>query len=82
MALGLTFIVAISPLAEWNMDMEFPNFLKGVESWAREAEDKAAELTKAMTSFASVGDLVIGINRNCFTPGHRRRVSFPGIVSK
>jgi hypothetical protein len=82
MVLGLTFIVTISPLAEWNMNMEFPDFLKGVESWAREAEDKAAELTKAMTSFASVGDLVMGLIVIALLPSDRRRVSFPGIVSK
>ena len=79
MALGLTFIITISPLAEWNMNMEFPNFLKGVESWAREAEDKAAELTKAMTSFASVGDLVLGLIVIALLPAIGEELVFRGL---
>ena len=61
MAVGLTFIIAMSPLVEWNMNLQFPEFLKGFESWAREAEDQMAELTKIMTNFTSVSDLAIGL---------------------
>jgi len=79
MAVGLTFIVTISPLVEWNMNMEFPDFLKGVESWARDAEDKAAELTTAMTSFASVGDLVLGLIVIALLPAIGEELVFRGL---
>ena len=79
MALGLTFIITISPLVEWNMNMEFPDFLKGVESWARDAEDKAAELTKAMTSFESVGDLVLGLIVIALLPAIGEELVFRGL---
>ena len=59
--LGLTFMISISPLVEWNMTVRFPEFLKDFEIWARDAEDRTAKLTEVMTSFGSVTDLMIGL---------------------
>jgi uncharacterized protein len=61
MALGITFMVAISPLVEWNVNFEFPESLKGFETLVRDAEDKAAKLTEMMTNFGSIGELLIGL---------------------
>ncbi len=79
MALGLTFMIAISPLVEWNMNLNFPEFLKGFESWAREAEDKTAQLTKVMTSFESVGDLVLGLIVIALLPAIGEELVFRGM---
>ena len=79
MAIGLTFMIAISPLVEWNMNIKFPEFLKGFESWARDAEDKTAQLTKVMTSFESTGDLIIGLIVIALLPAIGEELVFRGM---
>jgi uncharacterized protein len=79
MALGLTFMIAISPLVEWNMNIKFPEFLRGFERWARDAEDKTAQLTKMMTSFASTGDLIIGLIVIALLPAIGEELVFRGM---
>ena len=63
-------------------EFKFPGFLKGFESWAREAEDKTAQLTKVMTSFESVGDLVLGFIVIALLPAIGEELVFQGNVSK
>jgi uncharacterized protein len=79
MAIGLTFMIAISPLVEWNMNIKFPEFLKGFERWARDAEDKTAQLTKVMTSFDSTGDLIIGVIVIALLPAIGEELVFRGM---
>jgi hypothetical protein len=79
LALGLTFMISISPLVEWNMHVEFPEFLKGFERWARETEDRTAELTKAMTTFGSRTDLLIGIIVIALLPAIGEELVFRGL---
>ncbi len=76
MAIGLTFMIAISPLVEWNMNIKFPEFLNGFERWARDAEDKTAQLTKVMTSFESTRRFDYRTNSHCLASSDRRRVGF------
>lgn len=79
MGLGITFMVAISPLVEWNMKVQFPEFLKGFETWAREAEDRTAKLTEAMTAFGSVTDLLIGLLVIAILPAIGEELVFRGM---
>ena len=79
MAVGLTFMIAISPLVEWNMNLKFPEFLKEFETWARDAEDKTAQLTKIMTDFGSVGDLMIGLIVIALLPAIGEELVFRGM---
>jgi membrane protease YdiL (CAAX protease family) len=80
MALGITFMVAISPLVEWNMNVKFPEFLKGFETWARDAEDRTAKLTEVMTSFGSVSDLFIGLLVIALLPAIGEELVFRGLI--
>ena len=79
MALGITFMVAISPLVEWNMNMKFPEFLKDFEIWARNAEDRTAKLTEVMTSFGSTSDLIIGLVVIALLPAIGEELVFRGL---
>lgn len=79
MALGVTFMVSISPLVEWNMNLKFPEFLKDFETWAREAEDRTAKLTEVMTSFGSISDLMIGIVVIALLPAIGEELVFRGM---
>jgi membrane protease YdiL (CAAX protease family) len=79
MCLGLTFMISISPLVEWNMNVRFPEFLKEFETWARQAEDRTAKLTEIMTSFGSVTDLLIGIVVIALLPAIGEELVFRGL---
>jgi membrane protease YdiL (CAAX protease family) len=79
MGLGLTFMISISPLVEWNMTVEFPEFLKGFERWARATEDRTAKLTEAMTTFGSETDLLIGIIVIALLPAIGEELVFRGM---
>lgn len=79
MGIGITFIVSISPLTEWNMNLTFPEFLKGFETWARQTEDQAAKLTEAMTRFGSVGDLLFGLVVIAVLPAIGEELVFRGL---
>ena len=60
-------------------EYEISGFFKGFESWARDAEDKAAELTKVMTSFESIGDLVMGLIVIALLPAIGEELVFRGM---
>jgi hypothetical protein len=79
MALGVTFTVSISPLIEWNINMKFPEFLAGFERWARDAEDRATQMTEVMTTFGSLNDLLIGIFVIAFLPAIGEELVFRGM---
>jgi uncharacterized protein len=79
MGIGLTFMIAISPLVEWNMNLKFPEFLKEFETWARDAEHKTAQLTKIMTNFASISDLMIGLVVIALLPAIGEELVFRGM---
>src|SRR5688500_4702926 len=46
---------------EWNAKFDFPEFAQEFETWAREREETAAELTEFLTSFASRGELILAL---------------------
>ncbi len=50
-----SFMVVNSLFIDWNMNMEFPQWLEGFEKWAREKEDDLAEITRFLTEFDSIG---------------------------
>ncbi len=77
--LGITFMVSISPLVEWNINLKFPESLKGFETWAREYEDRATSLTEALTSFNSLGDLMIGLFVIALLPAIGEELVFRGL---
>jgi len=78
--IGIAFQVVLSPVVEWNMNFEFPEFLKGVGEWAREREDALMELTKVLTSFQSQQDLLLGFVVIALLPGIGEELVFRGLI--
>lgn len=78
--LGLTFIIAISPVVEWNMALKFPEFMKDFETWARQEEGRLAKLIEAMTNFTSIGDLFIGLFVVALLPAIGEELVFRGMI--
>lgn len=79
MGVGITFMISISPLVEWNMNIKFPEYLKGFETWARESEDRTAKLTELMTTFGSTGDMLIGVFVIALLPAIGEELVFRGM---
>ncbi|SEJ10299.1 hypothetical protein SAMN05192553_102389 [Cyclobacterium xiamenense] len=63
-----------------NMNMEFPEAWKGLETLLREKEDQLMELTLYLTDFASTGELLMGILVIGVLAGIGEEYLFRGIV--
>lgn len=78
--LGVTFIIAISPIMEWNMRFEFPESMKAFGDWAREQEDNFAEMTKFLTRFESFGGFLLGLLVIAVIPAIGEEFVFRGLI--
>ena len=78
--IGLTFPIAISPLAEWNLNFQFPELLKGFEDWALKEEERLARLTALITDFDTTAGLLIGILVIALLPAIGEELVFRGMI--
>jgi uncharacterized protein len=78
--IGIGFQVVLSPIVEWNMTFEFPEFLKAFGEWARSREDALIELTKVLTNFQSQQDLLLGFVVIALLPGIGEELVFRGLI--
>lgn len=76
----IPFILALSPITEWNMTFEFPESLKSFGDWARAQEDKLAEMTKFMTKFESFGSFALGLIVIAVLAGIGEEFVFRGLI--
>ncbi len=80
--LGLAFIVAMSPVVEWNSQVHFPSFMNDFETWAREKEEMATKLTETLTQFKSVGQMLIALLVIAILPGIGEELVFRGLIQR
>lgn len=78
--LAVNFMVAISPIAEWNATFDFPDFMNGFEEWARSSEDRNQRITKTLTGFTEVGDLLLVLLVVAVIPAIGEEVVFRGFM--
>lgn len=78
--LVLAFMAPNSVFIEWNNTFSFPEFLKTFEQWAREREDLAAQFTKFMTKFESIGEFFIGVFVIALLPAIGEELVFRGMI--
>jgi membrane protease YdiL (CAAX protease family) len=78
--LGICFLIAISPITEWNMTFQFPDFLQDFGSWARVQEDKMMEMTKLLTNFNSTPEFILGLVVIAVLPGIGEEFVFRGLI--
>lgn len=74
------FMIPNSFFIEWNSNLSMPDFLKGFESWAREKEDIAAELTTYLTQFDTFGHFVLAFFVIAVLPGIGEELVFRGML--
>jgi uncharacterized protein len=78
--LGFVFMIALSPVLEWNMNFEFPEALKTFGDWARNKEDMLAGMTKFLTTFESFGAFLIGLLVIAVLPAIGEEFVFRGLI--
>ncbi|HTE33211.1 MAG TPA: CPBP family intramembrane glutamic endopeptidase [Chryseolinea sp.] len=81
-AIGLIFPVAMSPLAEWNMNLTFPDFMSGFEDWAKLEEERLAKLTGLLTNIDSVGKLFAALLVIGLLPAIGEELVFRGMIQQ
>jgi membrane protease YdiL (CAAX protease family) len=79
-AIGTCFTVAISPVIEWNMNLDFPDFMSSFEQWARQQENALMEVTRFLTSFSTTGDFFLGLVVIAVIPGIGEELVFRGLI--
>lgn len=57
--LGAMFFNAL--LVYWNSQLNLPEFMSGMETWMKEMEDQLMEMTKFLTDFQTVPELLMGV---------------------
>lgn len=74
------FMATNSVFIEWNSRLSFPGSLKGLEQWARDYEDRAAQLTRFFTTFHSTGDFLFGLFVIALLPAIGEELVFRGML--
>jgi len=72
----------MSSLIAWNANVHLPNSLHGIEVWAREYEDRAQALTKALTNFNSPLRFWVGVLVIAVVPAISEELVFRGVVQR
>ncbi len=80
--LAIIIMPANSWLIDWNAKMQLPEVLKGFEVWAKQKEDLLAELTKYLTQFDSVGQMLMGLVAFALIPAIGEELVFRGILQR
>ena len=78
--LGVCFMVTISPVVEWNMHVQFPDFLKSFEDWAREKEDQLIGVTNLLTGFTDFGQFSLSLIVIALLPAIGEELVFRGLI--
>jgi uncharacterized protein len=78
--LVIIFMAVNSIFIEWNANLDFPDFAQEFETWAREREDTAAELTEFLTHFTSSGELILALIVIALLPAIGEEVVFRGLI--
>lgn len=76
----IIFMVVNSVFIEWNANFDFPDFAQEFETWAREREDTAADLTRFLTEFGSAGELLLALVIIAVLPAVGEEVVFRGLI--
>lgn len=76
----ISFMLFNSIIIEWNMNIQFPEFLEGFEIWARNMEDRLLELTQALSSYANISEMLIAMLVIGVLPAIGEELIFRGLL--
>jgi len=76
----VALIVGISPITEWNANMQLPESFGGLGDFMRDMEEKAAQLTTAMTSNLTFGSFALVFVVVAIIPAIGEELVFRGLI--
>lgn len=76
----IVFMAVNSVFIEWNAGLDFPTFADEFESWARDREDAAAELTEFLTRLTSPIELFVALIIIAVLPAIGEEIVFRGLI--
>ncbi len=76
----ITFALAISPIVEWNANIEFPQWMSGFGEWAKRTEALAADLIKSITSNLSPAGFAFTFVVVAIVPAIGEELVFRGMI--
>ena len=71
-----------SAIIDWNEKLDLPDLFQGFETWAREKEDLAAEITRFMTQLESPALLLMGLLVIAILPAIGEELVFRGLIQR
>jgi len=74
-----SFMFLNTPIIDWNMNLDFPDFF---EKFARGMEDELKDITEFLTSFDSIGQLLLGLIVIAAIPGIGEEIVFRGLIQR
>lgn len=72
----------INFIGEWNTQMNFPEWLSGVERWMKNAEENAAELTEVFLKVETTGGLLFNLFMIALLPAIGEELLFRGVIQR
>jgi uncharacterized protein len=72
--------LAVSPVAEWNANFQFPDWMSSFGNWARNLEDLATKITKALTSDFTPLSFIITFIVVAILPAVGEELVFRGLI--
>ncbi len=78
--ISIVFMAVNFKFAEWNAQMVFPEFLRGVETWMRMQEDKLEEATYFLTTINNPLELVMAMVVIAIIPAIGEELLFRGLI--
>lgn len=76
----IAFIPAVNAMVWLNEQMNLPTFMKGIEDWMRESEDKTNLLTEAFLNVNTLGGLIINLLIIGFLAALGEEFLFRGVI--
>ncbi len=67
-------------IIEWNQGMQLPESMKSITKWMKESEESTAELTKYLTNFTSVSQLIVAMVVVAILAGVSEELLFRGVL--
>jgi len=78
-AVWFSFMFLNTPIIEWNMNIDFPNFF---EAFARGMEDELKDITEFLTAFDNIGQMLFGLIIIAIIPGIGEELIFRGLIQQ
>ncbi len=80
--LVLVSLPLINMMGELNSHIHFPDFLKDLEQWMRQSEEKAALVTEKFLYMNNIGDLLLNLVLIAVIPALGEELLFRGVLQK